>query len=163
MSPARDERPTGRAAAPRGLAVSVVVPVYNGGTLVEGCLRALDTQTLEANRYEVVVVDDGSTDDTVARVRAFAGRCAIVLVEQVTNKGPAAARNAGIAAATADVIAFTDVDCEPAPDWLERALDALAAHGEAPAVEGRTEPKGEPTALTHQMINRTGGLWMTCN
>lgn len=144
--------------------VSVIVPVLNGAPLIEGCLRALDGQTLDARDYEVIVVDDGSTDDTAARARAFAdgARCSIKVVSLPENRGPAAARNAGLAEATGAVIAFTDADCEPVPDWLERGLARLDAEQVA-AVEGRTEPKGDPGTLTHQMRNVTGGLWMTCN
>jgi len=145
--------------------VAAIVPVYNGAATIEGCLRSLDRQTLAPDRYEVVVVDDGSTDDSGGIVERFAtaARARIRLVRLGVNRGPAAARNAGVAAAGADVLAFTDADCEVATDWLERALERLAAEPEAAAVEGRTDPKGEPSTLTHQMRNEAGGLWMTCN
>ena len=143
--------------------VSVIVPVLNGEALIEGCLRALDAQTLSPQDYEIVVVDDGSTDATAERARTFASRCALTVVPLEQNRGPAAARNEGLAVARGEVIAFTDADCEPAPDWLERGLARLDAEPETVAVEGRTEPKGDPGTLTHQMRNVTGGLWMTCN
>lgn len=137
--------------------VSVIVPVYNGAATIEGCLRSLEAQTVRA--HEVIVVDDGSTDETAAVVERTRAR----LVRLERNKGPAAARNAGIEAARAEVIAFTDADCVAAPDWLARALARLEAEPDAAGIEGRTEPAGETSALTHQMRNVEGGLYMTCN
>ncbi|MFA5891168.1 MAG: glycosyltransferase [Actinomycetota bacterium] len=145
--------------------VSVVVPVYNGGGLIAGCMASLDAQTLAPEDYEVIVVDDGSRDRTreVAEAFAHSARAPMRVIAQPQKKGPAAARNAGIAAARASVIAFTDADCEADPDWLARGLAALDADLESTGVEGRTLPKGDPGTLTHQMRNETGGLWMTCN
>jgi glycosyltransferase involved in cell wall biosynthesis len=138
--------------------VSVIVPVYNAANLIGGCIRALEQQTVD--EVEIVVVDDGSTDGTPEVVRKFPN---VVLVEQPVNAGPAAARNAGLKVARAPVIAFTDADCEPAPDWLEKGCARLDADPDLAGVEGRTEPKGTPGTLTHQMRNVSGGLWMTCN
>jgi glycosyltransferase involved in cell wall biosynthesis len=148
--------------APR---VSVIVPVYNSVQFVRGCLASLNAQSLSPNDYEVVVVDDGSTDGTAETAREFAARSRgnFVVVAQPRNAGPAAARNAGLRAARADVVAFTDADCEAAADWLERGLARFDAEPEIAAVEGRTDPKGETGTLTHQMRNDSGGLWMTCN
>lgn len=110
--------------------VSVVVPAYNRAALLEPCLASLFAQTYPRARYEVVLVDDGSTDDTAARAVALAsgwdGR--FTLVRQ-PNGGPASARNAGIRAATGAIIAFTDSDCTASPDWLVGLVDALVAGG----------------------------------
>lgn len=145
--------------------VAVIVPVFNGAKVIGGCLTALSAQSLDPGEFEVVVVDDGSTDDTAAIVdaSAAASRARVRLVRLPENAGPAAARNAGIAATDAPVIAFTDADCEPATRWLERALARLRADDAPAAVEGRTEPGGQTSTLTHQMRNVTGGHWMTCN
>lgn len=144
---------------------SVIVPVYNGAAVIDGCLRSLAEQTVAATDYEIIVVDDGSTDDTPAILEGFAARSPVrtTVVTHERNAGPAAARNAGLRAATGEVIAFTDADCEVAPDWLERGLARLDAEDAPAAVEGRTDPKGDPGTLTHQMINEHGGLFMTCN
>lgn len=149
-----------------GVEVSVIVPIYNAATIIDGLLDALDVQTLDAARYEVVLVDDASTDgtpDLIIRKLTPGARARFHLVRQPVNGGPAAARNAGLAVASAPIIAFTDADCEPDPDWLETGLARLRADDAPAGVEGQTLPKGEPGPLTHQMVNTTGGLFMTCN
>jgi cellulose synthase/poly-beta-1,6-N-acetylglucosamine synthase-like glycosyltransferase len=93
---------------------SVIVPAYQAAALIDACVTALDAQSVSRERYEILVVDDGSTDATgdVAR-RAGADR-----VLRIPHQGPSAARNAGIAAARGEIVLFTDADCVPAPDWL---------------------------------------------
>ena len=115
---------------------SVIVPVYNGAETLPACLRALQQQTLPADRYEVIVVDDGSTDGSADLARRFG-----VQVISQENAGPAAARNRGVQAARGEILLFTDADCAPAPDWIER----LTAPFADPTVAGT---KG--AYLTHQ-------------
>lgn len=92
--------------------VSVVVCVYNGERTMDACLASLEK--LNYPNYEVIVVNDGSTDGT----RQIAeGYDYIRLIHQ-ENKGLSEARNVGIRAATGDIIAFTDADCMADPDWL---------------------------------------------
>ncbi|MGD8903914.1 MAG: sugar transferase [Anaerolineae bacterium] len=101
--------------------VSVVVPAYNAASTIDRCLDALADQTFPMEAYEIIVVDDGSTDDTRARVGAHAG---VQLVTQ-DHAGPAAARNLGAQRAMGDILLFTDADCAPARDWIERMCAAL--------------------------------------
>jgi len=96
--------------------ISVVVPAYNAAHTIDRCLTALADQTFLREDYEIIVVDDGSTDETLTRVRAHAG---MRFVTQ-THAGPAAARNLGGQHARGDVLLFTDADCAPARDWIER-------------------------------------------
>ena len=103
------------------LSVSVVVPVHNGAATLPACLSALQRQTFPADRYEVIVVDDGSTDGS-ADVAHSVG----VRVVSQPNAGPAAARNHGARMAHGDIVLFTDADCIPAPDWVERMAAAFA-------------------------------------
>jgi GT2 family glycosyltransferase len=92
--------------------VSVVVCVYNGERTIDQCLSSLDK--LRYPDYEVIVVNDGSTDGT----RKIAERYAYVRLINQENRGLSAARNVGIGAATGEIIAFTDADCMADPDWL---------------------------------------------
>ena len=143
---------------------SVVVPVLNGASTIGSTLASLDAQTLTPEEYEVIVVDDGSTDGTPDLVRGFAEVLRVnVVVIQRPHAGPAAARNAGVEVATGELVAFTDADVEVAPDWLERALERLDADTRLDGIEGRTVPKGTVGTYTHQMRNLAGGLFMTCN
>ncbi len=109
------------------LPVSVIVPAYNAAETLPLCLAALAAQDYPHEKYEVIVVDDGSTDATAALARA-----AGVRVITQPNAGPAAARNTGAAAATGDLLLFTDADCAPVPGWLR----ALAAPFADPRVAG---------------------------
>jgi glycosyltransferase involved in cell wall biosynthesis len=93
--------------------VSVVIPVYNGAPWIRHALRSVFAQTYRD--FEVIVVDDGSTDDLSEALRPWADK--ITLARQ-PNAGPAKARNAGIALATGRLIAFLDADDEWLPDKL---------------------------------------------
>jgi len=99
-----------------------VVPAYNAETTIADTLRALTSQNGVDGELEIVVVDDGSRDATAAIVREFP---AVTLVQQA-NAGPGAARNAGVRAASGDVVLFTDSDCVPAPSWAATMIDAFA-------------------------------------
>lgn len=95
--------------------VSVVVTARNEARRLPELLAALAAQTLDDSRFEVVVVDDASTDDTAAVARRGGAR----VIGALSHRGLAAGRNLGIAAARAQIVALTDADCIPAPDWLE--------------------------------------------
>jgi hypothetical protein len=103
-------------------AVSVIIPARNASRTLPGTLAALARQTLSRESFEVLVVDDRSSDDTAALVRAsgFAR-----LVEMPRRGGSYAARNLGLDHARGGVIAFTDADCRPAADWLAHGLADL--------------------------------------
>lgn len=124
--------------APR---VSVVVPTWRRPDLLARCLAALGAQTLAAHEYEIIVCDDGPSADTLEVVREaqnaarFGTR--IRYVEVIDTQGPAAARNQGWRLAVAPVIAFTDDDTVPDPQWLAAGLAAIDAG--ADAVTGRIE------------------------
>jgi glycosyltransferase involved in cell wall biosynthesis len=119
--------------------VSVVVPVHNGSRSLPGLLEALDRQTAAPELFEVLVVDDCSTDDTAAVVEASTA----TLVRAPARRGSYVARNLGAAAARGGALAFTDADCVPADDWIERGIAAIGAEG-ADLVAGRVDvPLGE--------------------
>jgi glycosyltransferase involved in cell wall biosynthesis len=101
--------------------LSVVICSLNGAEGVDRCLDALAAQ--KDVDLQVIVVDDGSTDNT-SEVASSRG---VTVIRHEVNRGLAAARNTGIAAATSPVVAFLDDDCEPEPEW---ARELLAAYEE---------------------------------
>jgi glycosyltransferase involved in cell wall biosynthesis len=108
--------------------LSVVIPTYNRLPILRQCLRALESQQLAEpiEGYEVVLVDDGSTDDTVAWLRAEAASLPHVSLIQQEHGGPAEGRNRGVAEARGDVIVFIDSDLVVTSGFLlnhARALD----------------------------------------
>jgi len=103
--------------------ISIIIPAYNAEATLAGCLRAVLGLTL-GEPYEVIVVDDGSTDATASFARDFAP--AVKLLQQA-HTGAAAARNTGIASALGEIILFTDADCEPVPEWGTVMLAAIRA------------------------------------
>ena len=114
--------------------VSVVVPSYNEEAGIERCLASLSDQTLPRSEYEVVVVDGGSTD----RTRELAAPYADSVFVQTSPK-VGGARNDGVLAALAPLIATTDADCVLPRDWVERARDGLNQEGVV-LVYGTVEP-----------------------
>ena len=135
------QRQSGAASAPpaRGGAerVSVIVPVHNDGEGLASLLDALLEQTWPAGSCEILIVDNGSTDDTPAVAERYRARAPDrVAVLREARRGSYAARNRGIEAATGSVLAFTDADCVPAPDWIEAGVRALEA-GAAELAAGR--------------------------
>ena len=102
--------------------VSVVVPVRNGERSIDECVRSLLALSWPADRLEVLVVDNGSSDGTADVLQAHADR--IVLLHE-RKRGPGAARNAGLRRARGQIVAFTDADCRVEPDWLTQLVPAL--------------------------------------
>lgn len=113
-------------------AVSVIVPARNSAATLPRTLEALEARDW-AGAAEIVVVDDCSDDDTAL----IAERAGVRVLRLDRQHGPAGARNAGIAATTAPLLAFTDADCEPATGWLRAIVAALA---EADLVTGPVHP-----------------------
>jgi glycosyltransferase involved in cell wall biosynthesis len=99
--------------------ISVIVPAFNAAETLGRCLAALSKQTLPPG--EILVVDDGSRDETAEIANLYSVR-----VISQANAGPAAARNTGAQAARGDLILFTDADCAPALDWVERMVAPFA-------------------------------------
>jgi GT2 family glycosyltransferase len=122
--------------------LTVVIPTLNGARGVDRCLRALAAQSIRP-RMEIVVVDDGSTDDTVSVARAHG----VIVLSHPANLGIAAARNTGLNAAAADIIAFLDDDCEPEPDWARHLL-AGYAEDDVAGVCGPIVPRTPPGYLS---------------
>jgi len=112
--------------------VSVVIPARNEGRSITHLIHTVMQQAPDRWAVEVVVVDDGSADDTAARARD-AGARVVELDSRGDGGNPAAARNRGALAAVGDPLVFLDADCLPAPGWLARLL---AGHESGAAVVG---------------------------
>lgn len=126
--------------------VSVIVPVLDAAGTLPACLAALER--LEPAPAEILIVDNGSKDASLALARSFASRqhSQRVQILQETERGASAARNTGVRASQGDVIAFTDADCAPEPDWLGYVLPFF----EDPtvgAVAGRVVPAPPASVL----------------
>jgi cellulose synthase/poly-beta-1,6-N-acetylglucosamine synthase-like glycosyltransferase len=129
-------------------AVSVVVPTCGRPELLNRCIEALCRQTLAPARYEIIIVDDRphrQTADIVTQWRDSSAAPSLRYLPNHGQHGPAAARNLGWRSAQSSIIAFTDDDTVPAPQWLENALAALTP--DAGAACGRIEMPllGTPT------------------
>jgi glycosyltransferase involved in cell wall biosynthesis len=109
--------------------ISVVIPTYNRRPILEKCLRALEVQTLSASTvirdYEIVLVDDGSTDGTLDWLAAHKQEFPHVRWFEQDHAGPAAARNLGVEQAQGDIIIFIDSDLVVLENFLQAHSDAL--------------------------------------
>ena len=111
----------GRESAAPG--VSVIVPHFSDLKRLDLCLAALSGQTYPRDRYEIIVADNASPEGERAVAKTIAGRATLVLVRE---RGAGPARNGGVAAATREILAFTDCDCQPEANWLAAGVAALA-------------------------------------
>jgi len=133
--------------------ISVVLPTYNRAAFLPEAFRSVETQTYD--RWELIVVDDGSTDETSEIVDRFSATCSHpVRVICQANAGAYAARNTGLDAAVGDAVAFFDSDDLWLPHHLERCMDALARHleidwvfGACRMVEMETHRELEPSTF----------------
>ena len=112
--------------------ISVVIPHLNQPGQLAACLAALAEQTLAADRFEVLVVDNGSTPLPADVVAGLPG----VRLAYEAQPGPGLARNRGVALAGAEILAFLDADCIPDPGWLAAVLAAFAADPAAAVLGG---------------------------
>lgn len=121
--------------------ISVVVSTCNRSGELPRLFDALQRQSANGRiPWELVIVDNRSTDDTARVIQALAGRAAYPVVSLFeARQGKSHGLNAGIEAARGEIIAFTDDDGVPAPDWLERMQAHFDAHAQTVCVGGRVE------------------------
>ncbi|PZV26758.1 MAG: family 2 glycosyl transferase [Snowella sp.] len=130
---------------------SIVIPTYNRQPILEKCLRALENQRLTdhtVENYEVVVVDDGSTDGTLTWLNAHQAEFPHVVTYEQNHQGPSAARNLGVQQAQGDTIIFIDSDLVVTEQFLQSHATAL-----------QTEEK----ALNSDRLFTYGAVINTCN
>jgi GT2 family glycosyltransferase len=150
--------------------VSVVVPTHDRPERLAAMLAGLRRQTLPAEAFEVIVVDDGSVTPGTEEVLAAELRRGILqlhTVRHTTARGTAAGRNSGWRVAQAGLVAFTDDDCVPEAKWLTAALAVSRRHPGA-IIQGRTEPN--PSELGRRgvfsrtiSVNALGPQYEACN
>jgi GT2 family glycosyltransferase len=150
-------------------ALSVVIPTYRRELLLRRCLTALIEQRQVSGRFEIVVVDDGRSTDTRKLVEwlGSAGAAESPELRYVPQRhgvrGPAAARNTGWRAARAPIIAFTDDDTIPAPDWLCEGLAAMADGAAAVAGHVTVPLPAVPTDWERNTAGLDGAEFVTAN
>jgi glycosyltransferase involved in cell wall biosynthesis len=152
-----------------GPLVSVVVSTYNRPERLARLLDALRAQTLTSDSFEVVVVDNGSAPETAALLARESARPGLELhsVRHRVTRGPAGGRNSGWRAARSPLVAFTDDDCAPEPEWLATLL-AVAAANPGAIVQGPTRPDplelDRDGLLSHTVrVERLGPQFETSN
>ena len=141
---------------------SVIIPTFNRKHSLLECLRSLARQTYSKEKFEVIVVDDGSTDGTPAALMDFKNESSMQLVLPAQDhSGPCAARNFAAEAARGEILAFTDDDLSVEPQWLEHAADHLADPS-VTGIEGATILAGSLSSI--RLLDAKGHVgFMTCN
>lgn len=120
--------------------ISVIIPVWNGAKRVGGCLDALVAQRNQGVDFEILVVDNGSTDGTAKIVRQYPG---VILLHE-PEPGSYRARNRGVDAANGEYVLFTDADCLAEPDWLDQAAALVQRRHEVDVHAGQIQLYREP-------------------
>jgi len=132
--------------------ISVIVPAYNAQKTIGQCLQSLLHQRY-AGAYEVIVVDDGSTDGTAAACPEG------VRVIRQNNTGPAGARNRGAEEAQGEIILFTDSDCDPMPDWIEEMVKPFQEHPEIVGVKGAYNTRQKEVVARFVQVEYEDKYW----
>ena len=148
--------------------VSVVIATYQRAALLPGLINALRQQHLDQSAFEVIVVDDASSDGTweVLGELVESSSLRMLALRSDRNRGPGAARNLGAQRARSGYLAFTDDDCLPTASWLGSLLPALRAG--ATVVQGRVTPPEDDWAAAgpwdHTIwVRRPSPFFETCN
>ena len=111
---------------------SVIIPTFNGGELLRANLASVSRLSFPKDDFEVIVVDNNSTDNSGEIIESFP----FIKVEERERQGSYAARNAGLKVASGEIIAFTDSDCEVDPGWLDALWEAARQNPRAGCIAG---------------------------
>ena len=136
---------------------SVVVPARNRLSLLARTLETLVDQDLSPADYEIIVCDDGSTQDIAAVLARFAAAPVVIRLNRQPPHGPAAARNLGIRLSAAPIVIFVDSDVEADKALVRCLLSAFAAHEEWAGAEAALYPLGEPAGVLWDAPASLGG------
>src|SRR3989344_5197004 len=141
--------------------ISVIIPTRNRPALLEKCLLSLSNQAHKS--MEIIVVDDGSdTDEAKNIVIDMKKKFSSIKYIRQKHSGPAAARNLGIRMSSAPIVAFIDDDCTADRNWLKSMVSAFR-NKNTWAVEGATFTRGKIGPFSHYIVNKNGGMFVTCN
>lgn len=148
----------------RPIEISVVMATYNRCEMLKNQINCLLNQSFDQDKYELIIINDGSTDDTEAYLTSLAKEDSRITYLLQQNRGPAAARNLGVFHAQGNIIAFTDDDCLADSQWLEN-IYRIFQEKSVLAIQGKTiSDKKLINPLTHQVVNEQGDSSMpTCN
>lgn len=149
--------------------ISVIVPVLNAEATLERCLNALTTQSYPEGAYEIIVVDNGSSDRSMPIASSYDLVRLFHFTDEASSYG---ARNLGVQEARGDVVAFCDADCLPVPEWLAEGVAVIEASNEVVAGDVHFDFSERPTgaelydAITNMQIEegvRERGVAKTAN
>lgn len=130
----------------QNIKISVIIPVFNGAKTIEECVLSVVNQ--DYNNYEIIIVDNNSTDNTKSLINSLAGRFSNISYIFESRQGRGAARNAGVMAASGEIIAMTDSDCIVPNNWLSLLIK--------PIIENKSE------VVSGFERDATSNYWSSC-
>jgi glucosyl-dolichyl phosphate glucuronosyltransferase len=146
---------------------SIIICTYNRASYLSCLLNSLSEQTFPSDKFEIVLVNDGSTDNSDEIIRQYQNKFShLKYIQKHSNTGLASAANDGILSATSEILLFTDDDCKPSPDWVQNMVHILTKF---PIVCGQILTEEHPylslarnIAEYHPfLLNRNHGYLMT--
>lgn len=146
--------------------ISIVIATYNRGQGLAERLGTYLKQNYPADQFELIVVDDGSRDETKQVIERLIGQfqTGVVSYYRQPNQGPASARNLGIRHAQGQIIAISDDDCLASPNWLKEIDRLFSTYPDIVGVGGQTVSNPAAiTPFTHQIQNNISTSFLTCN
>ena len=136
------------------LEFSIVIPTYNRKLLIGELVERLLDLDYDKGAYEVIIIDDASTDGTTEMMKRYEGTPNFRYEKLAGNSGQSLARNVGIKLARGSVVAFTDSDCLPPRDWLTRLGDLFKKFGGAVGVGGVVAPRVSDSIITRFLLKK---------
>ena len=135
--------------------ISIIIPIYNGSNCIENCLNSVYQQGLKHDCFEIVAVNDGSTDNSEEIVKAFSKRVDNINLINKENGGVSTARNVGIEAACGDFVLFLDVDDELIEGSLQSVYDYLCKNTD---IDMLITKQSRYNGKTERVVRNVNGL-----